>query len=133
MEMMKMDNVLVKLYVPMIEEIYDVWIPSHKRIYNVILLLVKAINEAWDNVKEVVMQLIECFKSTVVPLLSDAITRWKDLFDDLYDGKFDGYIEPRERYHIVKHICKSGYYDLQTYEKRIRVMNSIRYHCRSDC
>lgn len=120
----------------LIEENFGSIIEFKRKLYGITLFehkLVKAINEAWDNVKEVVMQLIECFKRTVVPLLSDAITRCKDLFDDLYDGKFDGYIEPRERYHIVKHICKSGYYDLQTYEKRIRVMNSIRYHCRSDC
>ena len=119
-----------------IEESFGSIIEFKRKLYGITLFerkLVKVINEAWDNVKEVVMQLIECFKRTVVPLFSDAITRWKDLFDDLYDGKFDGYIEPRERYHIVKHICKSGYYDLQTYEKRIRAMSSIRYHCRSDC
>ena len=40
---MKMDRILIKLYVPMLEEIYDVWIPPHKRIYNVIILLIKAI------------------------------------------------------------------------------------------
>ena len=33
---MKMNKILVKVYVPMLEEIYDVWIPAHKRIYNVI-------------------------------------------------------------------------------------------------
>ena len=61
---MKMDNVLVKLYVPMIEEIYDVWIPSHKRIYNVIDLLIKAVNELNDN----------CYKPTKMPMLYDKIT-----------------------------------------------------------
>ena len=60
---MKMDNVLVKLYVPMIEEIYDVWIPSHKRIYNVIVLLVKAINELNNN----------CYKPKQMPMLYDKI------------------------------------------------------------
>ena len=44
-----MDKVLVKVYVPMLEKIYDVWIPSHKRIYNVIDLLIKAVNELNDN------------------------------------------------------------------------------------
>ena len=44
-----MEQVLVKLYVPALEKKYDVWIPSHKRIYNVIYLLVKAINEMNDN------------------------------------------------------------------------------------
>lgn len=41
----KMDKVLVKLYVPMIEKTYDVWLPVNKKIYNVISLLTKAINE----------------------------------------------------------------------------------------
>lgn len=40
-----MNKVLVKLYVPTIEEQYDIWIPLNKRIYNVIVLLVKAIND----------------------------------------------------------------------------------------
>lgn len=61
---MKMDNVLVKLYVPMMEEAYDVWIPSHKRIYNVIVLLVKAINELNNN----------CYKPREMPMLYDKIT-----------------------------------------------------------
>lgn len=60
----KMDNVLVKLYVPMLEEIYDVWIPSHKRIYNVIVLLVKAINELNNN----------CYKPSKMPMLYDKLT-----------------------------------------------------------
>lgn len=61
---MKMDNVLVKLYVPMLEEIYDVWIPSHKRIYNVTILLVKAINELNNN----------CYNPTEMPMLYDKLT-----------------------------------------------------------
>lgn len=61
---MKMDNVLVKLYVPMLEEIYDVWIPSHKRIYNVIILLVKAINELNNNY----------YNPTEMPMLYDKLT-----------------------------------------------------------
>lgn len=59
-----MDSVLIKLYVPMLEEIYDVWIPVHKRIYNVIFLLVKAINELND----------ECYKPTKMPILYDKLT-----------------------------------------------------------
>ena len=43
--MKKMDKVLVKVYVPMLEGIYDVWIPSNKKIYEIIVLLVKAIRE----------------------------------------------------------------------------------------
>ena len=59
-----MDNVLVKLYVPVLEEIYDVWIPSHKRIYNVIILLVKAINELNDN----------CYQPSKMPIMYDKLT-----------------------------------------------------------
>ena len=59
-----MDKVLVKLYVPMLEEIYDVWIPANKRIYNVIKLLVKAINELSDN----------SYKPNKMPILYDKLT-----------------------------------------------------------
>ena len=41
-----MDNkVLVSVYVPVIEEKYDVWIPISKRIDSVIVLLVKAVSD----------------------------------------------------------------------------------------
>ena len=40
-----MNKVLVKLYIPVIEKQYDVWLPKNKRIYNVILLLLKGLNE----------------------------------------------------------------------------------------
>ena len=59
-----MDKVLIKLYVPTIEEIYDVWIPSHKRIYNVIDLLIKAVNELNDN----------CYRPDKLPMLYDKLT-----------------------------------------------------------
>ena len=49
MLVMKMDKVLVKVYVPMLEEVYDVWSPSNKKIYEVIILLAKAINELTEN------------------------------------------------------------------------------------
>ena len=39
------NKVLVKLYVPTLEEQYDIWIPINKKIYNVIELLTKTINE----------------------------------------------------------------------------------------
>lgn len=42
---MKMNKVLVKLYVPSLEEQYDIWLPLNKKISNIIILLVKAINE----------------------------------------------------------------------------------------
>jgi len=59
-----MDKILVKIYVPMLEEIYDVWIPPHKKIYNVIILLLKAINELNDN----------CYKPNKTPILYDKLT-----------------------------------------------------------
>lgn len=59
-----MNKVLVKVYVPILEEIYDVWIPAHRRIYNVIFLLVKAINELNDN----------CYKPNRMPMLYDKLT-----------------------------------------------------------
>ncbi len=40
-----MEKILVKLYVPKIEEKYDIWIPTNRKIYSVIDLLVKAISE----------------------------------------------------------------------------------------
>lgn len=59
-----MDKVLVKVYVPMLEKIYDVWIPSHKRIYNVIDLLIRAVNELNDN----------CYRPDKLPMLYDKLT-----------------------------------------------------------
>lgn len=43
-----MNKVLIKLYVPLIEKKYELWIPINKRIYNIIALIVKAINELND-------------------------------------------------------------------------------------
>ena len=42
-----MDKILIKLYVPIIEQQYEIWIPANKRIYNVINLLTKAVNELY--------------------------------------------------------------------------------------
>ena len=42
---MKMNKVLVKLYVPMLGESYEVLIPINKKISGVIVLLVRFINE----------------------------------------------------------------------------------------
>ena len=42
---MMMNKVLVKLYVPAIEEQYDILIPLNRRIYNVIKLLNKGVYE----------------------------------------------------------------------------------------
>ena len=43
-----MEKILVMLYVPALEKVYDIWIPAHKKIYNIIKLLVKAVNEMND-------------------------------------------------------------------------------------
>ena len=59
-----MDKVLVKVYVPMIEKIYDIFIPSHKRIYNVVFLLIKEINELNDGT----------YRPVKIPMLYDKIT-----------------------------------------------------------
>lgn len=40
-----MNKVLVKLYVPLLDEVYDVWLPLNKKVSNVITLLMKAVNE----------------------------------------------------------------------------------------
>ena len=39
-----MNKILIKLYIPLIEEQYDVWIPLNRKIYTVIKLLVKGAN-----------------------------------------------------------------------------------------
>lgn len=47
-----MNKVLVKLYVPYMEKQFDVWIPLNKKIYNVIMLITKAIFEmSRENIK----------------------------------------------------------------------------------
>ena len=63
---MSMDSnkILIKLYVPKIEEQYDVWIPINKKIYNLILLLVKGIKEFEG----------EGFDPLRMPMLYDRIT-----------------------------------------------------------
>lgn len=40
-----MNEILVKLYVPMVDEQFDIWIPLDKKIHTIIKLLVKAVNE----------------------------------------------------------------------------------------
>lgn len=40
-----MNKILIKLYVPKMEEQYDLWIPNGRKIYNVIILLIKAIRD----------------------------------------------------------------------------------------
>lgn len=40
-----MNKIIVKLYVPMIEGEYEVWIPLNKKVHKIINLMVKAVNE----------------------------------------------------------------------------------------
>ncbi len=63
-----MDSVLVKLYVPMMEKKYEVKLPINKRIGNVIVMLVKAINEMNGGYYK------NCKK---LPLLYDGVTTEK--------------------------------------------------------
>ena len=61
---MTMNKVLVKVYVPVIEEQYDILIPVNRRIYNVIKLITKAINELSNGY----------YVPTKTPVLYDKIT-----------------------------------------------------------
>lgn len=40
-----MNKILVKLYVPALDEQYDVWIPVNKRIHTIVKLFAEAVNE----------------------------------------------------------------------------------------
>ena len=59
-----MEKILVRVYVPMIDKVYDLWIPVHRKIYNVILLLIKAVNELNDG----------NYKPAQMPMLYDKLT-----------------------------------------------------------
>lgn len=71
-----MNKVLVKVYVPMLGEIYDVRIPSNKKIYEIIVLLSKAINELSEG----------CYNPIEIPSLYDKITAeefdWNSILKD---------------------------------------------------
>ncbi len=59
-----MDKVLVEINVPMVEVTYNVWLPTNRRIYNIINLLLKSIKELNNN----------SIITTAKPLLYDEIT-----------------------------------------------------------
>ncbi len=59
-----MDKVLVEVSIPMVEITYNVWLPTNRRIYNIINLLVKSIRELNNN----------CISTTAKPLLYDEET-----------------------------------------------------------
>lgn len=44
-----MNRVLINLYIPAIEKKYDVWIPLNKKVYNVIILIIKGLKDEHYN------------------------------------------------------------------------------------
>ena len=46
-----MNKILVKIYFPLLEEKFDVWIPVNKKIYSIIRLMVKNVYGI-ENIKE---------------------------------------------------------------------------------
>lgn len=59
-----MNKILVSIYVPALEENYDFWIPINKKVYRIILLLIKIINESSG----------DYYRPTTMPLLYDKLT-----------------------------------------------------------
>ncbi len=59
-----MNKILVNVWVPALEKSYDFWIPINKKVYKVILLLIKIINESSG----------DYYRPTTIPLLYDKIT-----------------------------------------------------------
>ena len=59
-----MDQILVKLYVPALQKVYDVWIPAHKRIHEITTLLIRAVMEMSNT----------SYNATESPVLYDKIT-----------------------------------------------------------
>ena len=45
-----MNKIIVKIILPRIDKQYDVWVPINKKLYTVILLLIKGINELNDGI-----------------------------------------------------------------------------------
>lgn len=54
-----MNKVLVKVFFPKIDKKYEVWIPLNKKIYSVISLLLKGVNEVNNDI----------YKSKDIPML----------------------------------------------------------------
>ncbi len=44
------NKLLVRLFLPAIDKQYDIWLPINKTIYNIIILLLKGINEMNDDI-----------------------------------------------------------------------------------
>ena len=41
---MMMNRVLIRVYIPLLEKKYDVWVPINKKVYEIIINLIKGIN-----------------------------------------------------------------------------------------
>lgn len=120
----------------LIESEYGTIIEFKRKLYKSIMYsreVIKVICECWDRVKEVLLEAIKQFVEAITPMFYDLAERCRSLFDDLVDGKLDLYIEPHERHRIIKNASKCRCYDLQMYEKKIRISNTIQYHCRNNC
>ena len=39
-----MNRVLIRVYIPLLEKKYDVWVPINKKVYEIIINLIKGIN-----------------------------------------------------------------------------------------
>ena len=59
-----MNKVLVKVFFPKINEQYEIWIPLNKKVYSVITLILKGINELHYDI----------YKFEKLPALYDRIT-----------------------------------------------------------
>ncbi len=62
-----MNKILVKVYVPMLEEQYDILIPINRRIYNVVKLITKAIYELSNGYYEPKNKPVLYDKITAIP------------------------------------------------------------------
>lgn len=63
-----MDKILIKLYVPSVEESFDIKIPLNKKVYEVILLLIKGIDEfcGWNYKPEQIPHLYNLLTEEVI-------------------------------------------------------------------
>ena len=70
------NKVLVKVSLPVIEEQYEVWLPLNKRIYNIIVLIIKGVNDLRE----------ENYQSEDIPILYNKLTgNHYDLNDRIQD------------------------------------------------
>lgn len=67
-----MSKVLVTLNVPTIEKQYNLWLPTNRKIYYIIKLMIQGINELND----------DYYKPKIFPVLYDKVTGKKYDMDD---------------------------------------------------